>query len=1113
MAAPSLNSNISTLVNWTSATLSNVTGLVPQTATCNQVGTNGARRLFIADSGNVGTGTFFGRSNTRSTVDLTGKFLVVGWGYFSGNSGNLSSTTGYATAIIDGSNNFAMWIIGGQDTAPSNQVTGYAIIDPSNLDTARYHSPSIDLTEIVTFEFYGTKGANTSLSRPFSTTIRSFGKQVLLNGEIGDEGSFTNLSGNRVAVNGSQIFIPYRVQIGDGATETIFNAQGQSLAFEEQEYVASGIGKDADTHIPDNALDLEFLLSPTDNITINAGLFSSEKPYSVRVLPTSSPLAVAALSSCTFFGVQDFISRDPLVSSGSLVSPSGAFSFLGGTAEELAVRNSTATYAVDYQKGTSESLTIRDSATYGLLIHYLADLSTFTGTVRNSGTADIALNLQWSNGIYYLVGAIVYDANASSPGWYVVTSAGTSSGTGVDDDTGATWTPRTSEALELDLSSISFGTGSTSPINIARLADGSSDSITITTSQQIISSSAAPGGINVDASVASLTALNFEDNTRVVADHVQVFTVDTSTDVDITNNTITLSNDANGDAPAFASLQPYTLVRLTGDNLPNSSTNEIRSWTTELGGGLYYATINGSNVRLFTAFGNIPATPISLDSTGSGTFNLRAETVLFNVLVSGGSGLSQALSLSNGAQIRVRACKWDSIGGNATSTTFFDNRDNLTTWSASSGASISVVVGLFNSGDLETIHEEIIDTTFARSRKFGELTTTNDGSQLDTSNSGPFQVSLEGLGRITTNTNDPDGKELIQNAFAWYCWVRYQEGAISIISGDTFQAVNFFDYQGKNLAIDNLNASIPFQLVGGSISIAGIATGIGEGSESVYLNVDVAGTRAVLDSTGSSVTVSAIAVAVLRELIADHSSVAGSLAAFVNTLLTISTRVDGLIEDSSGDRFTTKALETGPIATGFSTFDPNNDTVANVTTVGSVIGNVGGVAGTTFPTTFNNLSVAQVESVLADYDGPTRAELTSDINSILNQGNSAWVTATGFSTFDPAFETVVASNMRGTDGALISFDGLPNVTVGGYASGQAPNELIDISGLALEAIIQSCLSAATALADGRFIANYTTSTATQYNIDGNSRTVFDLYEADGITKATSAQTAVERRPQ
>lgn len=57
-------------------------------------------------------------------------------------------------------------------------------------------------------------------------------------------------------------------------------------------------------------------------------------------------------------------------------------------------------------------------------------------------------------------------------------------------------------------------------------------------------------------------------------------------------------------------------------------------------------------------------------------------------------------------------------------------------------------------------------------------------------------------------------------------------------------------------------------------------------------------------------------------------------------------------------------------------------------------------------TGFNDLSAAQVnaeaDTALADYDAPTKAEL----DALQSHGDSTWATATGFSTFDPANDTV-----------------------------------------------------------------------------------------------------------
>lgn len=54
-------------------------------------------------------------------------------------------------------------------------------------------------------------------------------------------------------------------------------------------------------------------------------------------------------------------------------------------------------------------------------------------------------------------------------------------------------------------------------------------------------------------------------------------------------------------------------------------------------------------------------------------------------------------------------------------------------------------------------------------------------------------------------------------------------------------------------------------------------------------------------------------------------------------------------------------------------------------------------------------------------------------------------------------------------------------------------------------------AAALAVADGRHRIDYANSTATQYDTDGTTRTVFDLYDRDG-NLATTPEGAVDRRP-
>ena len=131
--------------------------------------------------------------------------------------------------------------------------------------------------------------------------------------------------------------------------------------------------------------------------------------------------------------------------------------------------------------------------------------------------------------------------------------------------------------------------------------------------------------------------------------------------------------------------------------------------------------------------------------------------------------------------------------------------------------------------------------------------------------------------------------------------------------------------------------------------------------------------------------------------------------------------------------------------TGLNDFDPTSDAVIvgtiqnNVITSSTIATNA--FNNSAFTTGFYNSINAEVDTALADYDAPTKAEMdaafteikgptftsTDTLESIRDRGDSAWTTATGFSTFNPAVDVVanvtlvdtVTTNtdMRGTDGA------------------------------------------------------------------------------------------------
>jgi len=136
----------------------------------------------------------------------------------------------------------------------------------------------------------------------------------------------------------------------------------------------------------------------------------------------------------------------------------------------------------------------------------------------------------------------------------------------------------------------------------------------------------------------------------------------------------------------------------------------------------------------------------------------------------------------------------------------------------------------------------------------------------------------------------------------------------------------------------------------------------------------------------------------------------------------------------------------------------------------------------------NNLAIADVETALSNYDAPVYATLQT-------YGDTNWATATGFSTFD--------GDLSGIPAAVWGYSG--RALDGSQATAIALIDTINTN-------VSSCLSAAEAVTDGRFVENYTASTAIQYDTDGTVRTVFDLLDANG-DPAISAQTAVERRPQ
>ena len=139
--------------------------------------------------------------------------------------------------------------------------------------------------------------------------------------------------------------------------------------------------------------------------------------------------------------------------------------------------------------------------------------------------------------------------------------------------------------------------------------------------------------------------------------------------------------------------------------------------------------------------------------------------------------------------------------------------------------------------------------------------------------------------------------------------------------------------------------------------------------------------------------------------------------------------------------------------------------------------------------------------VVTDYSAPDNASIgliLGDTNELqINQGN--WLTATGFSTFDHNTDQVIASNMRGTDGANtvtpdntsivangIKIDDLENISVAQVFSGG------DVDSYSLEESLKLMLAANVGILSGAATNSIIIKAA-----DGNKTRLTASVDADG----------------
>ena len=109
----------------------------------------------------------------------------------------------------------------------------------------------------------------------------------------------------------------------------------------------------------------------------------------------------------------------------------------------------------------------------------------------------------------------------------------------------------------------------------------------------------------------------------------------------------------------------------------------------------------------------------------------------------------------------------------------------------------------------------------------------------------------------------------------------------------------------------------------------------------------------------------------------------------IDALETKASRLDALIEDSTGDRFTAKALETAPTAemseselhTALDSYTNKDDWKSSSVDLSSVLTAIGNL---------NDVSTADLDAALATYDAPTLTEMTAAFTELKG---ATWTTA------------------------------------------------------------------------------------------------------------------------
>lgn len=325
------------------------------------------------------------------------------------------------------------------------------------------------------------------------------------------------------------------------------------------------------------------------------------------------------------------------------------------------------------------------------------------------------------------------------------------------------------------------GAGNT--INVA------SDTATVTVDSSQLSNFVAGAGVTIVAPSIFLSAPNFENGTRFYAARRQTFLIPSAA-ISTSNNTIAFGNDLETGAVFAGQITtPATLayvVLATGATRPTSSP-QIES------GNLYYVSANTSGVIQISESQGGTAIDFSTTGTNNGsgqTLIIVCATELVNTIVSGGTGLTQALTLPNNAQIEIAA--QNIASGEATATTLFHR---VLGWNSTTGATIAETFSLANNPD--EIYNQLIGSTITSKRGLAVTITSAPSTVAGLTFDLSGNIELDANAIVDASIAAPD-------AYVWMISQRFTQAGIRYIRNQlTALSIMEIDLTGQ-LTIDNI---------------------------------------------------------------------------------------------------------------------------------------------------------------------------------------------------------------------------------------------------------------------------------------------------------------------